>query len=146
MRLIAATLAALILPASLWAQSGPEAAVPGTVPFDQSVLVSGLEGPWEITWGPDDMLWVTERWAGRIDRIDPTSGKVFPAITLDDMTTSSGQDGLLGLALDPGLGQGSDFRLCVLHLSRHVPPRRSDRDRPGQPVPAHVFQSGAPDL
>ena len=35
------------------------------------VLTSGLEGPWEVTWGPDDMLWVTERAGRRVVRIDP---------------------------------------------------------------------------
>ena len=31
--------------------------------FTLSVLTTGLEYPWEITWGPDGHLWVTERTA-----------------------------------------------------------------------------------
>jgi len=99
-----AVLALLALPA--YAQ---DAAIPGPVPFTQSVLVSDLQAPWEITWGPDDMLWLTERTAGRIDRINPATGEILPAYTLTDMVANSGQDGLLGLALDPGLGKGQDY-------------------------------------
>ena len=101
--LIAAAL--LALPTAAHAQ---DTSIPGQVAFDQSVVVSGLQGPWEITVGPDDMLWVTERLAGRISRINPQTGEVLPAITLPDMTTNSGQDGLLGLALDPDLAKGQD--------------------------------------
>ena len=32
--------------------------------FTLSVLTTGLEYPWEITWGPDGYLWVTERVKG----------------------------------------------------------------------------------
>jgi PQQ-dependent dehydrogenase (s-GDH family) len=103
-RLFAALAAGLVLSSPALAQNPPASALPGRVPFTESVLVSGLEGPWEVTWGPDDMLWVTERTAGRIDRIDPKTGQVSAAFTLTDMVANSGQDGLLGLALDPGKG------------------------------------------
>ena len=103
-RLIAAAVAALVA-VPVVAQ---DTSIPGAVAFETSVLVSGLKGPWEITWGPDDMLWVTERTAGRIDRIDPKTGDKRVAITLPDVVANSGQDGLLGLALDPGLGKGQD--------------------------------------
>ncbi len=85
--------------------------VVGHLPFKMTVLVSGLKGPWEITWGPDNMLWVTERTAGRITRIDPKTGEELPAITIPDVSAPGGQDGLLGLALDPGLlkGTGHDY-------------------------------------
>ena len=42
-------------------QSGPDAVMRGTKQFQNKVLVSGLEGPWEITWGLENMLWATER-------------------------------------------------------------------------------------
>ena len=29
---------------------------PGTKQFRKSVVVSGLAGPWEVTWGPDETL------------------------------------------------------------------------------------------
>lgn len=119
-------LAASVLPLPLFAQDTPLSAKTGTVPFTQSVLVSGLKGPWEITWGPDNMLWVTERSAGRIDRIDPKTGQINPAITLPDMATKSGQDGLLGLALDPGLGQGTGHDFVYTAYTHFDPARRAD--------------------
>ena len=47
-----------------------------------TVLTTGLEGPWEVTWGPDDFLWVTERTGGRITRIDPADGTKTTAIKI----------------------------------------------------------------
>ena len=32
-------------------------------PFKATVLVDGLGSPWEVLWGPDNSLWVTERQA-----------------------------------------------------------------------------------
>ena len=117
---------ACLLPVTSLAQGLPSDVKKGAVAFTQSVLVSGLHGPWEITWGPDDMLWVTERTAGRIDRIDPKSGQIIPAITLTDMATRSGQDGLLGLALDPGLGQGTGHDFVYTGYTHFDPARRAD--------------------
>ncbi len=119
-------LAICLSPSPLLAQDVPPFANPGTVPFTQSVLVSGLQGPWEITWGPDSMLWVTERTAGRIDRINPKSGQVNPAITFTDMVTKSGQDGLLGMALDPGLGKGTGHDFVYTAYTHLDPARRAD--------------------
>ena len=101
--------AALCAPAL--AQDLPSSVVPGTAQFDEKVLVSGLQGPWEITWGRDNFLWVTERTAGKIDRIDPQTGAVKTAIKLPEVFAPGGQDGLLGLALDPDLlqGKGHDY-------------------------------------
>jgi PQQ-dependent dehydrogenase (s-GDH family) len=93
------------------AQDTPASVVTGTTPFSEKVIVSGLEGPWELTMGPDGWLWVTERTAGRITRINPADGTKQVAITLKDVSAPGGQDGLLGMALDPGLLQdkGQDY-------------------------------------
>ncbi len=93
------------------AQEAPDSAVRGTKQFRQSMLVSGLAGPWELTLGPDGMLWVTERTGKRVTRIDPTSGERAVAITIDEVSAPGGQDGLLGMALHPELlqGTGNDY-------------------------------------
>lgn len=92
-------------------QDGPETAIRGTKRFQKRVVVSGLEGPWEITWGPDGMLWTTERTGKRIVRVNPATGEKKVAITLDEVSAPGGQDGLLGLALHPDLlkGTGNDY-------------------------------------
>src|SRR5262245_6361913 len=93
------------------AQNGPEAVVPGKQRFSEKVLATGLENPWEVTFGPDNFLWVTERTAGRITRINPADGSKTAAIEIADVFARGGQDGLLGLALHPDLlkGKRSDF-------------------------------------
>lgn len=95
----------------IWAQDGPETVIRGTKQFRKSVVVSGLAGPWEVTWGPDAKLWVTERTGKRITRVDPATGERIVAATIDEVSAPGGQDGLLGMALHPDLlkGKGADY-------------------------------------
>jgi PQQ-dependent dehydrogenase (s-GDH family) len=82
-------------PRSIWSEP-PEA-------FASRVLVAGLEGPWEVTWGPDNFLWVTERVGKRVVRVNPADGSKTVALTIDDAYQSLAQEGLLGMALHPDL-------------------------------------------
>jgi PQQ-dependent dehydrogenase (s-GDH family) len=109
--LFAVLLASLALFQKSSAQNGPETALRPTKQFRKSVVTTGLAGPWEITWGPDSKLWVTERTGKRISRIDPTSGERSVAVTIDEVSAPGGQDGLLGMALHPELlkGTGNDY-------------------------------------
>ena len=79
--------------------------------FTMRVVAGALGNPWEITWGPDGYLWVTERSVFRVTRINPADGAKHVALTLDDAYQSIDQDGLLGLALHPDLlkGRGRDY-------------------------------------
>jgi PQQ-dependent dehydrogenase (s-GDH family) len=88
-------------------KTGPEAVVMGELPFEMTVLTTGLRGPWEMTLGPDGFLWVTERIGKRINRISTTDGSKQTLIQIDEAEAPGGQDGLLGLALHPELGQGT---------------------------------------
>src|SRR6202050_4123477 len=97
----------LVFPGLAGAQNGPDSVLRGTKEFRKAVLVSGLAGPWELTWGPDNMLWVTERTGKRITRIDPASGQRSVAITIDQVSAPGSQDGLLGMALHPELLQNT---------------------------------------
>ncbi|MEO8129467.1 MAG: glucose/sorbosone family PQQ-dependent dehydrogenase [Bryobacteraceae bacterium] len=93
------------------AQDSPDSVLKETKTFRKNVLISGLAGPWELTWGPDNMLWVTERTGKRITRVDPASGKSTVAIRIDEVSAPGAQDGLLGMALHPELlqGTGNDY-------------------------------------
>lgn len=124
-KLIASVFAALTLPMVACAQDTPASVVPGAVPFTQSILISDLQAPWEITWGPDDMLWVTERSAGRIVRVNPADGTISTAIELADVYAPGWQDGLLGLALHPELlaGTGNDY---VFAAYTYIDPTQGD--------------------
>jgi len=70
------------------------------VEIKDSVLVQNLSYPWEILWGPDNYIWMTER-PGRISRINPESGAVTPLITISEVVTNN-EGGLLGMVLHPG--------------------------------------------
>src|SRR6185503_1434253 len=37
------------------------------------VVATGLDTVWELAWGPDGFIWMTER-GGRISRMDPQTG------------------------------------------------------------------------
>ncbi|MDP9229680.1 MAG: PQQ-dependent sugar dehydrogenase [Bacteroidota bacterium] len=71
----------------------------GEVEIASSVLVQNLNFPWEILWGPDNMIWMTER-GGRISKVNPASGVVTPLLTIAEVQ-SNGEGGLLGMALQP---------------------------------------------
>ena len=63
------------------------------------VIKTGLTLPWELVWGKDDYLWVTERF-GQISRIDPRSGNTQFSFTIDEVL-SIGEGGLLGMVQHP---------------------------------------------
>lgn len=77
--------------------------------FASRVIATGLEDPWEVTWGPDDQLWVTERVGKRVVRIDPRDGTRSVAIAIDEVYQGAAQDGLQGLVLHPDLLRGSNY-------------------------------------
>jgi PQQ-dependent dehydrogenase (s-GDH family) len=114
--LVGAIVAVLALPLPGAAQI---AAGPGVNPrsvwsdpperFRTRVLASNLADPWEVTWGADEHLWVTERVGKRVLRIDPADGSLVVVVTIDEAIQQLGQDGLLGLALHPDFPADSDF-------------------------------------
>lgn len=107
----AGILSCVLFLGALIAQNGPESVVRGTKQFSRSVLTTGLAGPWELTWGPDGMLWVSERTGKRITRVNPANGERTVAITINEVSAPGAQDGLLGMALHPDLlkGTGNDY-------------------------------------
>jgi PQQ-dependent dehydrogenase (s-GDH family) len=65
--------------------------------FAMRVLASNLEGPWEVAWGPDQTLWITERTGRRVIRMNPSNGARTVLVTIPEVNTTFTQDGLLGL-------------------------------------------------
>src|SRR5256885_14925922 len=41
--------------------------------FTATVVAGGFDTPWDMEWGPDSMIWISER-PGRISRLDPRTG------------------------------------------------------------------------
>lgn len=77
--------------------------------FSMRVVSTGLAAPWEVRWGPDDQLWISERTGKRVLRVDPVSGVRSVALEVADAYQGSAQDGVLGLALHPDLLDGADY-------------------------------------
>ena len=80
----------------------------GPESFVSRVVTTDLAGPWEVTWGPDGFLWITERVGKRITRVNPVDGSKKVAVTIDEVYQTLAQDGLLGMALHPDLLKGKD--------------------------------------
>ncbi|WP_242926285.1 PQQ-dependent sugar dehydrogenase [Pontibacter vulgaris] len=73
------------------------------------VLTEGLSHPWELVWGSDNFIWITER-AGKISRINPETGAVTEVATIDEVE-ARGEGGLLGMALHPDFSSTPDVFL-----------------------------------
>jgi PQQ-dependent dehydrogenase (s-GDH family) len=96
-----------------WLLFGPAFAQnPG---FNLREVACGLNHPWEVTWGPDNHLWVTEARSYQVTRINPVTGVQQVLADLSDMRDFPvtqdpwPQGGLMGLALHPQLLSGQPY-------------------------------------
>lgn len=69
-------------------------------------VITGLNVPWEIQWGPDGWIWMTERY-GILSRVNPENGTKQELLDLRDQVRQSGESGMLGLALHPDFQDSS---------------------------------------
>lgn len=131
--------------------SGPTVVTSGRMNevFQQTILSDNgvLQYPWEITYGPDNMLWITEARGYKVYRMDPSTGSKTTVLDLNsastDLTawgadslravnltsqsywnTSANnwpQGGLAGLAIHPefGLGTGHDY-VYISYVHRYL--------------------------
>jgi len=72
----------------------------GQTAIDTNTVKKGLDVPWEILYGQDGWLWVTERF-GRVSRIHPESGEQLVVLNISSIVHQSGESGLLGMAFHP---------------------------------------------
>lgn len=70
----------------------------GSDELDVTTLAEGFDTIWDLAWGPDNAIWVTER-GGRISRVNPTNGSITQVGTLQ--VTEIGEGGLMGLTFHP---------------------------------------------
>jgi glucose/arabinose dehydrogenase len=73
----------------------------GNTTLTERDLATGTVIPWEILWGPDDHIWVSER-RGKILRIEPESGNIQTVLDhTGPVTDGNGEPGMLGMAMHP---------------------------------------------
>ena len=83
--------------------------------FQLRQVACDLEQPWEITYGPDNQLWVTESRDYKLLRIDPNTGNqsvVLDATNLKNFPNNQDpwpQGGFTGVALHPDLLNGKPY-------------------------------------
>lgn len=65
-----------------------------------SVIADSLDVPWEIAWGPDDWIWITEQ-KGIVSRINPETGKKYILLNITKDVWMKTTPGLLGMAIHP---------------------------------------------
>lgn len=83
------------------------------IQLDETILterevINGLDVPWEIKWGPDDHIWVTER-SGLISRVDVETGQQYPILNLAAQLYDSSESGLLGMEIHPDFNNGAPY-------------------------------------
>ena len=86
---------------TLGTSGGPrasEASGASAAPLRVETLVSGLDTPWDLAWGPDGSIWVTER-PGTISRVDTSTGEITRVGHLEVVEVS--ESGLMGMAFHP---------------------------------------------
>lgn len=91
--------------------------------FNARIVADKLSDPWEITYGPDNYLWVTEAKGYKVSRINPVNGSKTILLDLNskrlfpryDIMGKLGrgkpwpQSGLMGMALHPQLLKGKPY-------------------------------------
>jgi len=80
--------------------SGPNPTPGPEWPKDSIRIVkSGLNFPWEILWGKDNYIWMTER-NGKVSKVDPITGNTLFEYQVSEVAPQ-GEGGLLGMVQHP---------------------------------------------
>jgi len=72
----------------------------GNTDITVDTLFTGAGSTWEMVWGSDDHLWITEK-QGLVSRINPISKQRNVVLDISDDIFDQGEAGLLGMALHP---------------------------------------------
>lgn len=92
------------------------------------VFASELDTPWEISWGPDGNLWLTER-RGYLKKIDPDTRTITTVASIDSV--EYGESGLMGLAFHPNFDSQPYIYLTYSYSSGRTIKNRLSRFRYG---------------
>jgi glucose/arabinose dehydrogenase len=81
-----------------------------TESFSVRTVIANQRMPHDLVYAPDNNIWYTERFAGRVSFVNPLTNIKTVVLTLGSkMVLVGGQDGLMGLALHPLFLLGSPY-------------------------------------
>lgn len=80
--------------------------ISGAQTLQRRNVATGFDTPWEILWGPDNYIWMTER-IGKVNRVNPETGVVQNILTIQEVFEGN-ERGLMGMVLHPDF-QNSPF-------------------------------------
>ncbi|WP_029433501.1 sorbosone dehydrogenase family protein [Blastococcus sp. URHD0036] len=110
-RSLAVLLCATGLLTACGADDAPAADAPDDAPgLAVTVVLDGLDHPWDVAQAPDGTLLVDER-PGRLTAVRPDGDVLDVAADLDDLY-AQGETGLMGLVLDPGFEANRRLYTC----------------------------------
>ncbi|MEZ4883651.1 MAG: PQQ-dependent sugar dehydrogenase [Chitinophagales bacterium] len=84
-------------------------------------IAQDLVVPWEILWGPDNWVWMTER-RGNVKRVNPETGEVKQLLNIEDCYEQS-ESGLLGMVLHPNFETTPHVFLVYTYLDNGIKER-----------------------
>ena len=84
----------------------------GNTELEVREVTSGLDVPWEMKWGPDGFLWITER-DGLVSRINVDTGEKNVILDITNQVWQSSEAGLLGMEIHPEFNNGSPYVFLV---------------------------------
>ncbi|WP_373818613.1 glucose/sorbosone family PQQ-dependent dehydrogenase [Glaesserella sp.] len=73
-----------------------------------SVLVDKLDNPWDMVWGADGNIWITERQGKHISTVNPNTGEHKILYTFAHAFAAPPHQGVLGMALHPNFLKGKN--------------------------------------
>ncbi|MBJ04350.1 MAG: glucose dehydrogenase [Flavobacteriales bacterium] len=72
----------------------------GSTTLQEREVVGNLDVPWEIKWGPDGYLWITER-SGLVSRVNVETGEKHVILNIANTVSTESESGLLGMEFHP---------------------------------------------
>ena len=122
------TLATLLVLTATIALAQPSTVTVGNTTLDVRVVIqgnnstNGIDIPWEIQWGPDGYIYMTERY-GRVSRLDPETGGRTTILDLTSTVYDNAEAGLLGLVLHPDFENTPEVFLAYTYFSGGIKER-----------------------
>jgi len=91
----------------------------GTTSVSVDTVASGLDIPWEISWGSDNHLWVTER-KGIVSRINPQTKQKTMLLNLSSSVYQQSEAGMLGMILHPDFSNIPEVFIAYTYINASV--------------------------